>query len=828
MSNSLPDLLRALPDEALGALLRLRSDLLTPVPADLTTLAARLQSKASVARALDGMDLFTLEILDALRLARDPVDNLSSLAAVLRMTSEPAGAVSAFEVREAVNRLRARFLVYGPEEELTVVPTVDEVCSPYPAGLGRAAAELDESAGLEGSVSALVNDPARLRRTLLAASPQARAVLDRLAAGPPVGTTAQRTEPVTWLLERHLLVEVAEGAVELPREVGLLLRRDAGPLGTLHPKPPVVKPAGAATSSGSDVAATTGSIQRSAASIGDRASNGARPSAAIAVDRAGAGQAMSAVRHTEDLMEALADEPAPMLRAGGMGVLPLRRLARAAGIAEPLAALLLEVSYAAGLLGELESNGDAVYLPAAGYDEWHTAPLAQRWALLAASWLAMPRQVSLVGRRDEKDRPLSVLAPQLERIGLPPARRAALRALADLPPGVGADPDTVLEVLRWHMPRRVRGRDESYRDALSEAADLGLIGAAALTSYGRALLRQPTGPVPDIDPLGRRPDAAFAPEETPAVRILADLLPPPVDYLLLQADLTAVVPGPPATELAAELNLVAEHESGGGASVYRVNAASVRRALDAGYSGGDLHALFARRSRTPVPQALSYLIDDVARTHGGLRAGGAGAYLRSEDEGLITAALADRRLSALMLRRLAPTVLVTPFPTARLLTSLREAGYTPVPEDATGATVLSKPKVRRALYREPVSSQPDPLEAPGLTTPRLLGIVEEIRRGDRLARSARRAPAEVRAAAGQPMSSLTAVQAHSQALAVLQQAVRDKITVWVGYVDAHGAAASRMVRPVSIGGGYLRAEDDRTQMLHTFALHRITAAAPAD
>jgi hypothetical protein len=803
MSNSLPDLLRALPDEALGALLRLRPDLLTPVPTDLTTLAARLQSKASVARALDGMDRFTLEILDALRLARDPVDNLSALSAVLRMAGEQAsGPVTSADVREAVNRLRARFLVYGPEEELTVVPTVDEVCSPYPAGLGRTAAELDESAGLEGAVSALVGDPARLRRTLLAASPQARAVLDRLAGGPPVGTTAQPTEPVAWLLERHLLVEVAEGAVELPREVGLLLRRDAGPLGPLHPRPPAVKPAGTATS--------------------------ATVSVAVAVDRAGAGQAMSAVRHTEDLLEALADDPAPMLRAGGLGVLPLRRLAKSAGIPESTAALLLEVSHAAGLLGELESAGDAVYLPAAGYDEWCTAPLAQRWALLASSWLAMPRQVGLVGRRDDKDRPLGVLAPQLERIGAPAARRAALQVLADLPPGTGTDADTVLELVRWHAPRRLRNREEPYREALTEAADLGLIGASAVTSYARALLRQPVDPVAEADPLGRRPDAEFAPQETPAVRILADLLPPPVDYLLLQADLTAVVPGPPEPALAAELNLLAVHESGGGANVYRVTPASIRRALDAGYIGGDLHALFQRRSRTPVPQTLTYMIDDVARTHGGLRAGTAGAYLRSEDEGVLATVLADRRLSALLLRRLAPTVLVTPSPTARLLTMLREAGYAPVPEDSTGTTVLTKPKVRRALYREPITGQPDPLDAPGLTTPRLLGIVEEIRRGDKLARSVRQPPAEVRAAAGQPMSSLTAVQAHSQALAVLQQAVRDKITVWVGYVDAHGAAASRMVRPVSIGGGYLRAEDDRTQMLHTFALHRITAAAPAD
>ena len=73
-------------------------------------------------------------------------------------------------------------------------------------------------------------------------------------------------------------------------------------------------------------------------------------------------------------------------------------------------------------------------------------------------------------------------------------------------------------------------------------------------------------------------------------------------------------------------------------------------------------------------------------------------------------------------------------------------------------------------------------------------------------------------------NGVTAAQAHTQALATLQQALRAKQRVWVGYVDAHGATASRLVRPVSIAAGYLRAEDDRTETLHTFALHRITAA----
>jgi predicted DNA-binding transcriptional regulator YafY len=107
-------------------------------------------------------------------------------------------------------------------------------------------------------------------------------------------------------------------------------------------------------------------------------------------------------------------------------------------------------------------------------------------------------------------------------------------------------------------------------------------------------------------------------------------------------------------------------------------------------------------------------------------------------------------------------------------------------------------------------------------------VVEQIRHGDRLNRAARKAPATVRAANGAATPGLTAVQQHTQAMAVLQQAVREKARVWVGYVDAHGATLSRLVRPVSLSAGYLRAEDERTETLHTFALHRITAAVPEE
>ncbi|XVU25867.1 helicase-associated domain-containing protein [Actinoplanes sp. CA-054009] len=806
MATTFADQLRSLTDEALSALIQLRPDLVVPVPADVSALAVRAQSRGSVARCLDGLDEFTLQILDAARLTRSAETALTSIGAIVEL----ATGVAADDVRVAVDRLRVRFLLHGPEDALEVTGAVDEVTSPYPAGLGRPADFLDPR------TAALCADRAKLRRTVLAAPPAARAVLDRLAEGPPIGALSRNktAEPVRWLVEQHILVPISEAGrsprpdgelVELPREVGLLLRRETGPLGPMRPFPPL--PEGTARDPKS-------------------------------VDSAGAGQVMEAVRSTEALLEALAAEPAPVLRAGGLGVRDLKRLSRGAGLDEPGAALLLEIAYAAGLLGESDVAGsgrsvtvsraagpiDEIFLPTGAYDLWRALSIAQRWTALARAWLMMTRQPGLVGQRDERDRPINALAPDAERAGAPQARREALLVLTDLKPGTVPAVDEVLGLLAWQSPRRARGREATHRDALSGAALLGVTALGAITSYGRLLLEDPD--IDDSDPLGVRPaSSAEAPGD--GVRALDELLPAPVDHVLVQADLSVVVPGPPEPELAAELDVVAEPESAGGASVFRVTTASVRRALDVGYTAADLHALFRRRSRTPVPQTLTYMIDDAARKHGGLRAGSAGSYLRSDDEALVAEVLTDKRLSSLGLRQIAPTVLVSPLPVARLLGGLRDAGFAPVAEDAGGAAVLSRPKVRRAPTRTSVAARAaEHAGPPSLAGPRLAGVVEQIRRGDIATRAARRAPAGVRAANGQGTPGLTPVQQHGQAMAVLQQAVREKARVWVGYVDSHGATLSRLVKPVSLSAGYLRAEDERTETLHTFALHRITAAVP--
>jgi predicted DNA-binding transcriptional regulator YafY len=62
-------------------------------------------------------------------------------------------------------------------------------------------------------------------------------------------------------------------------------------------------------------------------------------------------------------------------------------------------------------------------------------------------------------------------------------------------------------------------------------------------------------------------------------------------------------------------------------------------------------------------------------------------------------------------------------------------------------------------------------------------------------------------------------------LELLQDAAHAGNNVCIGYVDSHGVASRRIVRPVSVGGGVLEGIDHRADELRRFPLHRITSAA---
>ena len=755
-ARSFADDLRARDDAELEGLLALRPDLAMPLPSDLGQLAARALTTGSTQRAVDRLDTFALHVLQASLVAPEPV----SAAAVRALLPDAARA----DVEAVLKRLRLLGLLWGEPDQWRPTATVRELFGAGPAGLGPPWAALQRGGAPP--------DPASLPQLLDQAPDGVRAVIDQLTWGPPHGSVARADRyvapdtarsPVEWLLAHEVLVPLDAQTVVLPRETALALR--GGRLfadDASHPPDPGVVDVDAAR-----------------------------------VDRAGAGAAFDAVRRVDDVLESWSLEPPPVLRSGGLGVRELRATASLLGVDDSVAALVVEVAFAAGLLTRSEELDDR-WLPTPAYDRWREQPVAQRWVDLVTAWLDSTRATGLVGSRDDREQRRNALAPDLDRIVVPEIRRAVLDDLAQLRakrPGTAPAADALVMRQRWRLPRRGGPlRDDLVRWSLSEATELGVVALGALTTAGAHVV-------------------ADEPERAEAS--LAPLLPQPVDHVLIQADLTAVAPGPLAPPLARELALAADVESSGGATVYRFSEASVRRALDAGRSATDLHALLAGASRTPVPQPLTYLIDDVARRHGRVRVGTASAYVRCDDPAVLDEVLAHRMAPALRLRRLAPTVAAAGAGPDVVLDRLRAMNMAPVAESLDGEVVLR----RRDAQRSPERPRPARLGGEPATSPTVLtAAVRALRTGERGGGAGER----VVGPAGTDQLPRTAV---ADTLAALRGAAQAHASVWIGYVGDDGTARDRVVDPVEVRGGWLTAFDHRHEQLRTFAVHRITGVA---
>ena len=110
----------------------------------------------------------------------------------------------------------------------------------------------------------------------------------------------------------------------------------------------------------------------------------------------------------------------------------------------------------------------------------------------------------------------------------------------------------------------------------------------------------------------------------------------------------------------------------------------------------------ARYSTGDIPQALTYLVNDVARTHGSIGAYALACAVVAPDEALISEITANRRLSKLGPVVLAPTVVGFTAPIETSLEALRSAGYAPVRRDSDGQVVIGRTQV--ALNAEPAPS----------------------------------------------------------------------------------------------------------------------------
>ena len=489
-----------------------------------------------------------------------------------------------------------------------------------------------------------------------------------------------------------------------------------------------------------------------------------------------------ACRHAEEvvrlvsvLLEEWGRQGAPILRTGGVGGRGLNRSA--------------------------EDRDGSAWIPSREDPAWSGDPLPERWAALVVAWAGSDRAPWLVGRRGPDNTLRAVLHPETAAPWVSALRHRLLRLLLSLPEGTALTADFAYATLSTSRPRR-RPEPAAVEALLAQAELLGLTGSGALSAGGRVLARALAGQVEDEEELLGS-----------LARALAADLPTPVGVLLVQSDLTAVVPGRPTPELADLLERCTRVESRGGALTVRFTAESVRAALDAGELPDRLLEHLARFSPGPLPSTLTSLVHDAARHHGAVRVRAVVSVLRAPDPAVTAGLLADRRLSDLGLSELAPGVLAASAPVGQVLRELRAAGLAPVLEDADGELVLGQQVEAHGPRPEPERLEAVPVRRRRPAARDLMVLVGRMRKGEEA----------WRAAGGGAHTATDPVHA----LAVMRQARATRTPVLLRLAGTDGVVQERRVRVLEVEPGRVRLADLRRQTELTVGVHRIVSVTLA-
>ena len=709
------DELRARADDALASIFKLRPDLVSPVPNDFSALAARATSTPSLVRALDSINMWHYQIIEAACALPEPFKK----SEIVSVTSE--------ETAFALDHLWQMGLLYKEGNNYRTPTNLKMLIGDEPAGLGPIAVK-------------------KFDFSILKEIPKAsEEVLAKLTWGPPRGQIGNIKKPgnaIGWLLDNGVLVALDSNTVALPRDVAIKLRG-----GKIH-KEMVSK---APNLIGKEL------VQKQ-------------------IDLAAIANISTILRWCEELLHNLSDEPPTALRTGGLGVRDLKKIAEHLGIDETCGGFVAELCYLGGLL---VIDSDDQILPTSAFDIWLTKSAEERWYSLVVLWLDTSRVSGLIGKISDKN--VAPLGPELDRAGASLIRRSTLKVLNDNP-RITPDVKSLQEIVKWINPQRAN--NDYVEWTLREAEWLGITGQGALSTFGSNLLNEKE------------------------VLEIESALPKPVDHILIQADNSAVAPGPLTPELASEMGTIADIESRGGATVYRFSDSSIRRGLDHGKTGDQIKTFLSKISKTPMPQPLEYLITDIAKRHGRLRVGSAHTYIRCEDEGLVQQILHDKKCEHLRLRKIAPQVLVTDFELAEVIGELREFGYLPAAENS-GGVLLSQPNLRRS------KSRPKPPRIISeFTAPKdaiVTAAVKTIRAGER----------------SKKVEPIIPGTSSNETLALINQYINEGKSLIISYADNNGGVSNRIIEPISISLGTLTARDETSDEILQFRIPRINGVAPS-
>ena len=124
--RSFSDYLRSVDDAALISLFSARPDLVTPVPPDIASLAVRACSAPSLARAIDSLNKWQLQVLESVVSVNEP------------FTEKTIASLTDKQAASALEHLIKVGLVYPSDDGLRVPTQLREVLGAEPVGLGPA------------------------------------------------------------------------------------------------------------------------------------------------------------------------------------------------------------------------------------------------------------------------------------------------------------------------------------------------------------------------------------------------------------------------------------------------------------------------------------------------------------------------------------------------------------------------------------------------------------------------------------------------------------------------------------------------------------------
>ncbi len=448
-----------------------------------------------------------------------------------------------------------------------------------------------------------------------------------------------------------------------------------------------------------------------------------------AVDAAAAERALETIGAVAAMIVALDVEPARELARGGLALPDAKRLAAVAGIPLESTAPVLRIAERAGLV----ERASGIYLSGTAGDDWLARGLGERWAQLARAWV-------------------DALSPDV---------RSLLTSRAHTEWGARLD-----AYVDWLYPAGGSWMRERVRAFGDDAVLLGIVARDIPSTPGTALLTS----------------------EGDAARAMTALLPAEVRSVYVQQDLSVIATGPLAPEVERRLRGLADPESRGLASTWRVSGASLSRALASGWTAADVRAFLREVSLTGVPQPLEYAIAEAEQRFGLVRVAADGdgrARVRSTDRGLLRSLEVDRALAPLGLVADGGD-LRSRFDRDLVFFALAEARYPVAAEDPDGTLVV--PERRRPART--VATRSDPA-------------------ADLVAR--------LRATAGDPVETQEAWLARQ-----LDVAIRSRQSVLVTVLMPDGSTADYRLEPSSVAGGRLRGRDRRADLERTLPLSRIT------